>query len=135
MRRRLYLEWGYVVPGEMSDSNPSAAIDPAPHYEKLVSARKNLVEAITKDDSKVIDDIRNWLGGAVTMYATVFELRPEDVLSELESNYPVPRVENPYAAIGDFVAVTPQRPNPPPGAPKPVDPEVLAAEQAEMPEL
>jgi hypothetical protein len=99
-------------------------------WTMLRDGRKNLAEATTGGNSFDIDRINQWLGGAIAMFAVLTGENAEQVLSDLRAEVPIGS-NVPAPSNVKFFDVERPRPDPHPGAPKPLDLESLSDEERE----
>jgi hypothetical protein len=109
-------------------------------WSKLVDARGNMKSALDAGDSKGGELAAQWIGGGLAIYGSMIGEDPRTLLNRLSDEVPIdpnavaPRpgdlVKSPDSEAR-FRAIERERPPPPPGAPKPIDPHDLTPEERE----
>jgi len=95
----------------------------------LVDARTKLVDAMKAEDEATVNRINQWIGGALSATGLLTETPAEVLRDRLAAEVPAPEPTNPYAHMGEFKSVERERPQPHPGAQRPIDPHSLSAEE------
>lgn len=100
-------------------------------WELLKDARKRLSNAMGEGNAEDISSINNWIGGGVAVYAVLTDGNAEALLEKLREATPI-ESGTPGQIPGvraNFYQVERERPKPPPGAPRPLNPEDLTQEE------
>jgi hypothetical protein len=101
-------------------------------WPMLVDARKKIATAMTDDSEAKVNELNQWLGGALAAAAVLTGNSGEALRDRLAAEAPLPEVKNPYENMGEFRHVERTRPKPHPGAQRPIDPSELSAEEREQ---
>jgi hypothetical protein len=112
-----------------SESAPAPSIDLV--WPLLVDARKKIATAMTDDSEVKVNELNQWLGGALAAAAVLTGNSGEALRDRLAAEVPLPEIKNPYENMGEFRHVERTRPKPHPGAQRPIDPSELTPEERE----
>lgn len=122
-------------PRAIAPDKPVEVIEAKPSLESvwpmLVDARHKLIDAMANGADSKVSDTNSWIGGALAATAALIGTSGEELRDRLIAEVPSPTKTNPYQHMGEFRRVERRRPDPPPGAPRPVDPASLTPEERE----
>jgi len=146
---RILIEWGAT--NELT-SSAEGALPPPPLAEPnvevsrvrawatLKDARSRMKNAVESGDTATAEQIAQWIGGGIVSLATMTEEDPKTLLERLTVAVPISTgqvapqpgdvVKSPDSQAR-FRVVERERPAPPPGAPKAIDPRDLTPEERE----
>lgn len=141
---RLSIEFGREDREEASrTATPTATSAPAPlhhpvAWSALTEARRNLINAQSKGDPATVNQINMWIGGALSIMASLTGEDAKELDAKLKADVPsgAPAVAanddgtlSTDSSRASFYPVERVRPAPSPGAPRPISPEDLTLEE------
>jgi len=98
-------------------------------WPTLVDARRKLVDAMSNGTEAKVNEVNQWLGGALAATAVLTGNSAEALLDRVKAEVPAPERPNPLEGVAEIVHVERERPKPHPGAQRPIDPSELSAEE------